>query len=126
MMTALDQIAGKKYLNLETLRRTGEAMRTPVWFVQDEQLIYIRTVAESGKVKRVRNNARVNIATREADGKLTGLWVAATGREVHGEPEIESKVDQLLDIKYGEVKRELACKAVEEGRKYTIFAIVME
>lgn len=124
-MTMLDQFAGKKYLNLETFRRNGEAMRTPVWFVQDGQMLYIRTVAESGKVKRVRNNPRVNVATCEADGKLTGPWVAATGREVRGEPEIESKVDQLLDVKYGEVKRELARKAAEAGRRYTILEILL-
>jgi hypothetical protein len=125
-MSVLDPFANQKYLNLETFRRNGEAMRTPVWFVQDGQTFYIRTVAESGKVKRVRNNPHVNIAPCEADGSVTGPWVAATGREVRGEPEIESTVDQLLDVKYGEIKRELERKAAEAGRKYTILAIVLE
>jgi uncharacterized protein len=125
-MNVLDQFSEKKYLNLETFRRSGESMRTPVWFVQDGRTLFIRTVAESGKVKRVRNNSRVNIAICEADGELTGPWVTATGHEVRNEPETESKVDQLLDVKYGEIKRELTRKAAEAGRKYTILAIVVE
>jgi hypothetical protein len=39
------------YINLETYRKTGEAMRTPVWFIEENRIIFIRTLAESGKVK---------------------------------------------------------------------------
>jgi uncharacterized protein len=125
-MNSLDPFTNQPYLSLETFRRSGEPMRTPVWFVQDGQTLYIRTLAESGKVKRVRNNPRLNVAVCDRDGKVTGPWVAATGREVRCEAEIESKVDRLLDNKYGEIKRELSRKAAKEGRKYTILAIVVE
>ena len=119
-MSALDPFANQPYLNLETFRRSGEGMKTPVWFVQEGEKFYIRTVAESGKVKRVRNNPRVNVAVCEADGRLTGAWVAGRGREVRGDPAVEAKVDRLLDAKYGEIKREMARQAAEAGRKYTI------
>jgi uncharacterized protein len=122
-MSVLEKFANQPYLNLETFRRNGEAMRTPVWFVQDGQKLYVRTMAESGKVKRVRNNPKVNVAVCEVDGRITGEWLAGIGREVRGEPEIELKVDQLLDVKYGEVKRDLARKAAQTGRKYTILEI---
>ena len=61
-MKSLDQFQKQKYLNLETFRKSGESMRTPVWFVQDGESLYVHTVANSGKVKRIRNNGRVNIA----------------------------------------------------------------
>jgi hypothetical protein len=122
-MSVLEKFANQPYLNLETFRRNGQAMRTPVWFVQDGQKLYIRTMAESGKVKRVRNNPKVNVAVCEVDGRVMGEWVAGIGREVCGEPEIELNVDQLLDVKYGEVKRDLARKAAQAGRKYTILEI---
>jgi hypothetical protein len=35
MLDAVRQFAGAKYLNLETFRRTGIGVRTPVWFAQD-------------------------------------------------------------------------------------------
>jgi hypothetical protein len=35
MLDAVGQFAGAKYLNLETFRKTGIGVRTPVWFAQD-------------------------------------------------------------------------------------------
>src|SRR5438094_7404776 len=32
---AVAQFAGAKYLNLETFRKTGVGVRTPVWFARD-------------------------------------------------------------------------------------------
>jgi len=52
----------QKYINLETFRRDGRGVRTPVWFVQDGASLYVRTVADSGKVKRIRNQTQVNIS----------------------------------------------------------------
>lgn len=122
----MDQFADQPYLNLETFRRSGEALRTPVWFVRDGEKLYIRTVADSGKVKRIRNTPRVNVALCEADGRVTGDWFPGRGREVRDDPAVEERVDRLLDVKYGEVKREMARKAADSGRKYTILEIAFD
>jgi uncharacterized protein len=119
-MNPLDQFANQLYLNLETLRRNGQAMPTPVWFIQDGERLYIRTIANSGKVKRVHNNPQVRIAPCGREGQLLGLWIQGTAREVRNDPVIEAKVDQLLDQKYGEIKRQLTRQAEEAGRVYTI------
>jgi len=111
------------YLSLETYRKNGEAMRTPVWFVRDGERLYIRTVAESGKVKRLRRTPRLRIALCDRLGNVTGPWVAATGREVRDDPALAARVDQLLEEKYGEMKRQLAARAAAEGRVYTILEI---
>lgn len=111
------------YLSLETYRKSGEAMRTPVWFVRDGDRLYIRTVAESGKVKRLRANPRLRIALCDRLGNVTGPWVAATGREVRDDPALYERVDRLLEEKYGEIKRQLAAQATAEGRVYTILEI---
>jgi hypothetical protein len=60
-MNGLAQFAGQQYLNLETYRKTGQAMPTPVWFLEDNGTLYVRTVANSGQVKRIRNNSRVRV-----------------------------------------------------------------
>ena len=118
-MIPLEQFNKKKYLNLETFRKSGESMKTPVWFTQVGQTIYIRTGANSGKVKRIRNNARVNIVPSKMDGKPTGTWVPAQAREVT-DPEINTLVDGLLGKKYGLLKY---LQNVRTGMKDTILEI---
>ena len=122
-MNVLDQCEEKPTLNLETLHRSGEATQTPVWFVKDGDRLYVRTAVESGKVKHLRNNPYVRIAVCGQDGTLLGPRATATAREVRNDPNVETKADQLLDVKYGEIKRELARQAAEAGRKYTILEI---
>jgi len=103
-MNSLEQFSKKKYLNLETFRKSGVSMKTPVWFVQDGEIIYVQTMANSGKVKRIRNNGRVNIAPCKMDRKLNGSWVPAQAREVT-DPEVSMTADGLLDKKYGLLKK---------------------
>jgi hypothetical protein len=112
----------QQYLNLETFRKTGIGVKTPVWFVQDGERLYVRTVANSGKVKRIRRSGQVNIAPCKADGALLGDWVPATARELN-DPEIDQKVDRLLDKKYGLVKSMFSIAAAIQGRKYTVLEI---
>ena len=123
-MSALDVFARKKYLNLETFRRSGESMKTPVWFVQDGETLYVRTVADSGKVKRIRNNGQVNIVPCRMDGSVSGSgsWIPALAREIQ-DVEIDQKVDRLLDKKYGLINKVLTRRAAKEGRKDTILEI---
>ncbi len=78
----LEQFNHQKYLNLETFRKSGISVRTPVWFVQEGSTIFVRTLANSGKVKRIRNNCQVKIAVCKMDGSLLGEWVQAIANEV--------------------------------------------
>lgn len=99
----LAQLASERYLSLETYRRTGQAVPTPVWFVVHRDSIYVYTLASAGKVKRIRNNPRVRIAPCDARGTLKGAWVEATARIVD-ETEAAQAHD-LLVAKYGWMKR---------------------
>ena len=38
-MSSLDAFARQQYLNLETFRKSGVPVRTPVWFTQDGDLL---------------------------------------------------------------------------------------
>jgi len=95
----LMQFDRQKYLNLETYRRNGSGVKTPVWFVEDEGVLYVRTLANSGKVKRIRRNSRVRIAPCTVRGELLGAWVEARAELVEGAQ--EKRVQQLLKRKYG-------------------------
>jgi PPOX class probable F420-dependent enzyme len=121
-MTALNPLFGQTYLNLETFRRSGVGMKTPVWFVQDGNTLYIRTIANSGKVKRIRNNGQVNIAPCKVDGALLGEWIPASARELH-DNDTAMLVDRLLDKKYGLMKKMFALSSAIQGKKYTVLEI---
>ncbi len=110
------------YLNLETFRKNGNGVKTPVWFVEDGGTLLVRTDAASGKVKRIRNNPQVHIAPCKIDGALLGDWVEASARLVSG-PEIYHKVDRLLGKKYGLMKSLFGLASSVQGRKYTILEI---
>jgi uncharacterized protein len=103
-MNALNQFIKKSYLNLETFRKNGESIKTPVWFVQQDNLIYIYTGANSGKVKRIRHDGRVSLVPCNAGGKPLGTWVPAQAREVRDQA-IKDQIDKLLEKKYGLMKK---------------------
>ena len=118
-MTRLDQLTRQKYLNLETFRKNGVGVKTPVWFVQEGDTLFVRTVDNSGKVKRIRNNGRVNIAPCKMDGALLGDWLPAMARVMMDEG-ANRKVDSLLDQKYGLMKKMFVMASALQGRKYTV------
>src|SRR5258708_16713167 len=91
-------LKGEKYLNLESYRKNGAAATTPLWFAEQDGIIYVYTEAESAKVKRIRNNPKVRIAACTLNGTLRGEWIAATARLVEGTD--EELGHRLLDRKY--------------------------
>ena len=89
----------EKYLSLETYRTDGQAVRTPVWFVINNGIIYVVTPSTTGKVKRLNCNNDVRIVPSDLKGKPKGNWIAATAYFAN---ESESKqAIQLRKKKYG-------------------------
>lgn len=104
MNASLQQFQKQAFLNLETFRKDGTGVKTPVWFVQDGDLLYVRTVADSWKVKRVRNNPQVNVAPCKGQGDPVGEWVPAQAQRLTDVAR-EAEINQLLNKKYGLQKR---------------------
>lgn len=96
----LEAFDNQQYLNLETFRKNGQGVRTPVWFVREGGTLYVWTQANSGKAKRARNISRVNIAPCKVDGTLLGDWYPATVRRDDSLEAIK-KVRGLFAKKYG-------------------------
>jgi hypothetical protein len=117
----LAQFAGQKYLNLESFRKNGQGVRTPLWFAEGDGVLYFYTVAHSYKVKRIRNNPRVRIAPCDLRGKVKGEWVEATARLL--DPAEARHADELLNRKYGLFKRALNLLAKIRGHKRAAFAL---
>jgi PPOX class probable F420-dependent enzyme len=94
---------GRKYLNIETRRKSGVAVATPVWFALHGRRFYVYSLADAGKVKRIRNDPRVRIAPCDIRGRLEGEWYPARAAIVHGDE--EALGHRLLDDKYGWMKK---------------------
>lgn len=103
MTDKLVQFRNENYLSLESFRRSGEGIRTPVWFVESDGLIFIYSLANAGKVKRVRNNPKVRIAPCDFRGGVKGSWVDALATIL--DEESATRAHQLLTKKYGWMKR---------------------
>ncbi len=99
----LTQFAGQKYLNLESYRRNGQGVQTPVWFAESDDMFFIYTLADSYKVKRIRNNPRVRIAPCDARGNVKGQWVDGSASILDDAG--AKYTHQLLNDKYGPIKR---------------------
>ena len=98
------QFAGHAYLNLETFRKTGAGVKTPVWFVEEGDCLYVRTRADSAKVKRLRRSGQVRVAPCTANGDLKGEWEAAEAR-LEPSPAVAAQINGLMNRKYGLMKR---------------------
>ena len=103
MKEILRPFAGQKYLNLESYRRSGQPARTPLWFVEMDGRLYVRTPDDAWKVKRIRHTPRVRIAVCDLRGGLKGDWIDATARIAGGEE--AERANRLLARKYGFMRR---------------------
>jgi PPOX class probable F420-dependent enzyme len=70
--TLAQHLAGARYCNLTTYRKSGEAVATPVWFALVDDRAYVVTDANAGKVRRIRNNGRARLAPSDWRGRPTG------------------------------------------------------
>jgi uncharacterized protein len=95
--------AGQKYLSLESFRKNGQGVATPVWFAEDAGILYVYSEAAAGKIKRIHNNPRVRVAPCDARGRLKGDWMEGTARILEGER--AARAEDLLTAKYGLIKR---------------------
>jgi PPOX class probable F420-dependent enzyme len=74
------EIQGQRYISLATFRKHGVAVRTPIWFAEDNGRLCFMTNRKTGKCKRIRNNPKATIAPCTIRGKVTGPEFPATVR----------------------------------------------
>lgn len=103
-MNTLTQLGEAQYISLETYKKNGEAVRTPVWVTQEAGKLYVITEGNSWKVKRVRNNSQVRLAQSDARGKVQGDWVVATARVLNDAAAVAQQGKRLA-TKYGLIYR---------------------
>jgi uncharacterized protein len=97
-------LRGHKYAVLVTFRRSGAPVPSPVWFgLDDDGRAWVKTVAHSGKVKRLRHDSRAVLAASTRRGKPTGPSVRCTARVLP--PEEWPEAEAALTAAYGIARR---------------------
>lgn len=99
MTSSFGPLAGHRYCQLITFRRNGAAMPTPVWFAVRGDRLYVKTERPSGKLRRIRNDARVEVAPCTVLGRMVGAPVAGRAR-ILGPDEIDV-AERALRARYG-------------------------
>jgi PPOX class probable F420-dependent enzyme len=99
----ISRLGAEKYVLLTTFRKDGRAVPTAVWAAPDGGSLVIWTVADSGKVKRIRRSGEVRLAPCTARGVATGDEVA--GHAALLDAAGTERTRGLLAGKYGLVGR---------------------
>jgi len=96
----LTRFEGEKVISLETYRKSGEPVRTPVWFLEENGILYVHTDNSTSKVKRIRRNPKVRVAPSHFRGKPKTEYVEARA-ELETGPETVEKYRSRIYKKYG-------------------------
>lgn len=75
-----DPLEDAFYVSIESYRKTGDAVRSPVNIFAEGEKLFCWTFGHSGKVKRIRRDPRVRIAKCDSRGGIEGEWVSARAR----------------------------------------------
>ena len=95
--TALDR---ERYISLETFKKDGNGVKTPVWVAPLDGKLGIFTAGDSYKVKRLRRNPKARAAACDMRGRVHGPFYEGTCRIVE-DAEMQARIHAALRAKYG-------------------------
>ena len=119
-MSKLDEIKLHKCISLETYKKNNQPVKTAVWFVIKNNLVYVVTRSQTGKVKRLKNNLQVKIAPCTFKGKIIGNWVSGTAKIL--DENQTKEIVKARDKKYGFMAKVAKFFSKSKGELY-VFSI---
>jgi PPOX class probable F420-dependent enzyme len=94
------EVARHKRALLVTYRRDGTPVPTPVWAAPGAgELLYVRSERAAGKLKRLRNDSRLLVASCTVRGRPLAAPFEARARML--EPAEEPRAERALAARYG-------------------------
>jgi PPOX class probable F420-dependent enzyme len=99
---AFTSLGHEKFVALTTFRRSGAAVSTPVWVGLDGEALVVTTGEQTGKVKRLRNDPRVELRPCSRTGRVRDHAVAVSGTaEILTDDQSRSRLTEVIRRKYG-------------------------
>lgn len=95
-------LGDERFVSLTTFRRSGERVSTPVWVARDGDALVVTTPEASGKVKRLRNDPRVELRPCGRMGRVEdGARPVAGVAEVLTDEASRERLTGIIRGKYG-------------------------
>ncbi len=95
-------LGDERFLSLTTFRKSGVPVSTPVWVGRDGDALIVTTPEASGKVKRLRNNPRVDIRPCSRMGRVKdGVEPVAGVADVLTDDASRERLTGIIRGKYG-------------------------
>lgn len=100
MNASAPPLADEQYVNLETFKRDGNGVKTPVWAAPLDGKLVVMSAGDAFKVKRLRRDPHARVAACDFRGNVRGPWLEGTGRILEGDADRE-RAHAALREKYG-------------------------
>jgi len=113
-MQLLD-FANVQYINLETFKKDGTKVTTPVWVAQLNNALVVTTGKNAGKVKRIRNNGKAIIYTTNQSGSKKLSEELEVQGSILTDEDLKTEAVNILKKKYGMMAK-MMLKGPNENR----------
>ena len=113
-MQLLD-FAEVQYINLQTFKKDGTKVTTPVWVAQQNNTLVVTTGKNAGKVKRIRNNGKAVIYTTNQSGSKRLSEELEVKGSILIDEELKTEAVTILKKKYGMMAK-MMLKGPNENR----------
>jgi PPOX class probable F420-dependent enzyme len=98
----LASLGEEKFVSLTTFRKSGVGVPTTVWVGRDGDSLVVTTPSGSGKVKRVRNDERIELRPSSRRGTVdTSVPPVAGVAEVVEGSGATTRLGEVMSAKYG-------------------------
>jgi PPOX class probable F420-dependent enzyme len=117
-MQLLD-FAEVQYINLETFKKDGTKVTTPVWVAQQNNTLVVTTGKNAGKVKRIRNNGKAIIYTTNQSGSKKLSEELEVKGSILIDEDLKTEAVTILKKKYG-IMAKMMLKGPNENRSIIV------
>jgi PPOX class probable F420-dependent enzyme len=98
----LASLGEEKFVSLTTFRKSGAGVPTTVWIGRDGDSLVVTTPSGSGKVKRLRNDERIELRPSSRRGTVnTNVPPVAGVAEVVEGSGATTRLGEVMGAKYG-------------------------
>jgi len=104
-----------QYINLETFKKDGSKVTTPVWVAQQNNSLVVTTGNNAGKVKRIRNNGKAIIYTTNQSGSKKLSEELEVKGSILSDEDLKTEAVTILKKKYGMMAK-MMLKGPNENR----------
>lgn len=102
------------HININSQKKNGDIVGTPVWFANIGEDLFVRTVAASGKIKRINRCPTININPCDAQGNIEGNNMQCQAFVLANDDPIVAQAESALQKKYGEERTKMTAMMAEQ------------